>query len=181
MVDDDENVGKVSTEEQRKEVSKLANEAEDWMYDDGYNVDLRTMEAKYLELATPADKIFFRVAELTARPAAVAALKEKLEKVEELMTKCETTHPQITEVERNDVLAKIEEAKTWLTEKEAEQEKVALPDDPAFNSSQVPLRTKSVESMVSRLSKKPKHKPPKSNETKAEDDTKAKNETIVRP
>lgn len=177
LIDDEDNVKKVSTEEQREEISKLANDAEEWLYDDGYNADLATMEAKFAELATPAEKIFFRVAELNARPVAVEALKTRLDKIVNLMTKWETTHPQITEEERNEVITKVEEIKTWLAEKEAEQEKVSATEDPVFSSAELPAKTKGVEILVNRLSKKPKPKPPK--KKKEENATKADNETTT--
>ena len=184
LIDDEENVKSVTTEEQREETSKLANDAEEWLYDDGYNADLVTMQNKFAELETPAEKIFFRVAELTARPLAVTALKEKLSKIVALMTKWETTHPHITEEERGDVLAKVEEIKIWLADKEAEQEKLAPSEDPAFSSAELKAKTKVVEGVVSRLSKKPKPKPKKAkkvdtNETNADNTTQAENETVA--
>jgi hypoxia up-regulated 1 len=168
LIDDEENINKVTTEEQRAEVSKLSSDAEEWMYDDGYNADLPTMEDKYAELATPADKIFFRVAEMTARPAAVKALTEKLGKIEKLVKKWETTHPQITEDERASVSTKVEEVKTWLAEKVAEQEATVATEDPVLTSAELPGKTKLIEPIVTRLSKKPKPKP-KKNETKEEE------------
>jgi len=179
LIDDEENINKVSTEEQREEISKLATDAEEWLYDDGYNADLVTMEDKYAELYVPAQKIFFRVSELTARPAAVLALKEKLNKIVSLMTKWETTHPQVTEDERKDVLSKVEEIRTWLSEKEAEQDKLSKTEEPVLISEELPFKTKAVESIVSRLSRKPKPKPPKKEKKEDGNETKAENETVT--
>merc|ERR1712125_89064 len=83
LVDDEEDINKISTEEQREAVSKIATEAEDWMYDDGYNADLATMEAKYDELSTPFEKIVNRTVEMVKRPEAIASLNKKLGKVTE--------------------------------------------------------------------------------------------------
>jgi hypoxia up-regulated 1 len=179
LIDDEENINKVSTEEQREEISKLATGAEEWLYDDGYDADLPTMEDKYAELSAPAEKIFFRVAELTARPAAVLALKEKLNKIVSLMTKWETTHPQVTEDERKDVLSKVEEIRTWLAEKEAEQDKLSNTEEPVLISEELPFKTKVVESIVARLSRKPKPKPPKKEKKEDGNETKAENETVT--
>jgi len=167
LVDDEENVNKVSTEEQRAEILKLAEEAEDWMYEDGATADLATTEDKYAELSTPAEKIFDRVKELTARPEAIAALKDRLKKVGQLMTKWETTMTHITEEERGNVTAKVDEVKAWITEKEEAQSKVEAHEDPAFNSAEVPGQMKPIEVLVAKLKRKPKPKPPKKNETDA--------------
>jgi len=180
LLDDGEIIGKVTTEEQREEVSKLSSDAEDWLYDDGYNADLTTMNEKYAEISMPMQKILFRVSELEALPAATTALKEKLEKIEKLMAKWETTHTHITEDERGDVLEKIEKVKSWISEKEDEQSKVASTEDPVFTSEECPLQTKSVESLVARLSRRPKPKPKveEKNETKVDgNETQTGNET----
>jgi hypoxia up-regulated 1 len=161
LVDDEEAIAKVSTEEQREVISKAADEAEDWMYDDGYNADLATMTAKYEALSAPAEKIFFRVSESTARPEAVAALKKKLGKVVALMTKWETTKPQVTEEERKEVLEKVESVTAWIAEKEAEQEAADPAADPVFTSEDVPLRLNPIEKLVGKLNKKPKPVPKK--------------------
>merc|ERR1712232_962416 len=112
LVDDEENIGKVTTEAQREEVTKLSSDAEEWLYEDGYNADLATMMDKYAEISAPMEKILYRLSEMTARPAALNALKEKLDKIEMLMMKWETTHQHITEEERKDVLSKVETVRT---------------------------------------------------------------------
>mmetsp|Transcript_40066 Transcript_40066/g.96730 ORF Transcript_40066/g.96730 Transcript_40066/m.96730 type:complete len:923 (+) Transcript_40066:162-2930(+) len=168
--DDEENIVKVSTEEQREELRKLSADGIDWLDDEGYNADLATMEAKYTELSEPSEKVWFRVKEMTARPAAVKALTKKLDKVEELMMKWKDSMPQITEEEKADVTEKVTGVRTWLTEKEAEQEKLESHEEPAFSSAEVPLQTKSLERLISKLLKKPKPKPVKKekNETATE-------------
>lgn len=172
LIDDEEDINKISSEEQREALRKSAEEAEDWMFDEGFSADLKTYEAKYEELSAPAEKVFFRAAELSARPKAIKALTSKLDKVGDLMKKWETTMTHITEEERQEVLDKVEEARKWIEEKVAEQEKADQTADPVFTSEEVPGQTKKIESIVGRLMKKPKPKPEKKNETDAE-----KNET----
>ena len=168
LIDDEVNIGRVSTEVQREEISKLAMEAEEWMYDEGYKADLATMEDKYAELSVPAEKIFLRVEELTKRPEAMEALKAKLQKVEELMKKWETTMPQVTEEERAEVLTKVDDVKKWISEMEEAQAKADPTSDPVFHSQDVPLQSSSIEALVAKLSRKPKPKQEKKNDTKAE-------------
>jgi hypoxia up-regulated 1 len=172
LIDDEDDVNKVTSEEQREALRKSAEDAEEWMFDEGFNADLKTYEAKYEELSAPAEKAFFRVAELSARPKAIKALTSKLNKVEDLMKKWETTMTHITEEERKEVLDKVAEARKWVEEKVAEQEKADQTADPVFTSEEVPGQTKKIESIVGRLMKKPTPKPEKKNETDAD-----KNET----
>jgi hypoxia up-regulated 1 len=161
LTDDEEAIAKVSTEKQRAECQKLAEDAEEWLYDDGYNADLATMEDKYAELSVPFEKIQLRVDEETARPEAVEKLKSKLTEVEALMTKWETTMPQVTKEEIAKVTVKVKEATTWLEKREKEQSKKKPHQEPAFTSADIPPQFEPVESLVVRLSRKPKPKPEK--------------------
>jgi len=175
LSDNEEEVAKVSTEEQRTALYELASSTEDWLYEDGYDADLETFQKKYEELYQPADgEIFFRMAEATARPQAILSLQTKLTKVKELMTKWKETMPQITEDEISDVLGKAAKIEEWITEMEEKQAQLAPHEMPAYNSTEVPLQTKSLNSLIAKLSKKPKPRPKKvpKNETKEE-----KNET----
>jgi len=167
LIDDEEIISKVTSEEQRDSLRQSAEDAEEWMYEDGYTADLDTYVAKYKDLSEPAEKIFFRVAELDARPKAIGALTKKLDKVEELMTKWETTMTQVTEDERSDVHTKIEEIRKWMSDKADEQEKADSTGEPVFLSEDVPKQTKKLETVIAKLMKKPKPKPveTKKNET----------------
>jgi len=165
LIDEEEAIGAVSTEEQREALSKSSQEAEDWMYDEGYDADLVTFEEKYVELSEPAEKVFFRVAEVEARPKVIEALQDKLVKIIALLTKWETTMPQITAEERADVVAKVEEVKKSIAEKEEAQAAADPTEDPVFTSDEIPLLTKEIQGILSKLSKRPKPKAPKTNET----------------
>lgn len=170
LVDMEEDINAVTSAEQRELVSKAADAAEEWMYDEGYNADFQTYSAKYEELKAPFEKILFRVKEVTARAEAIADLTKKLEKVEALMTKWETTMPQVTEDERSEVLTGITKVREWIKEKVDAQAAADPTSDPVFTSDEVPLQTLSLQSTVSRLSKKPKPVPKKEETT--EDDKK---------
>ena len=171
LEDDEEVISKVTTKQQREEVRKLAVDAEEWLYDAGYDADFATMEDKYAELSTPFEKIMLRVSETTDRPEAVKALQKKLTEIEQLMAKWEQDRPQVTEEERTGVLDRIEGVRKWISDKEEEQKKKKPHEDPAFVSADVPSQTAEIEKTVLRLSRKPKPKPPKKNETKAENAT----------
>ena len=168
LADDEETLAKVSTEEQREACRQAAVNTEEWLDEEGYNADLPTMEAKFAELSAPFEQILLRVREMTERPEKAAKLTKKLKEVEDLMIKWETTMPQVTEEERGDVMAKVEAARKWLSDKEDQQASKAPHEEPAYLSSEVGSQFKPVESLVMRLSKKPKPKPPKKEENKTE-------------
>lgn len=169
LTDDEEAIEMVSTKQQREEAKKLAEAAEEWLYEDGYSVDLATMEDKYAELAVPFEKILLRLSESTARPKAVEELRKKLTDIEGLMAKWVESKPQVTEEERVKVLAMVEETRKWVEEKETAQLKKKAHEEPAFVSYEVPLQVKPLEAMIVRLDRKP---PPKVEKKKS-----GKNET----
>ena len=179
LIDKEEEVGAVTNQAQRDTLQKSAEDAEEWMYDDGYDASLQKYEEKYKELTEPAEKVFFRMKEVLARAESITALNEKLEKIVNLMKKWETTMPQITEDERNDVLEKVEVVRKWITEKSEAQAAADPSEDPVFTSEEVPLQTKDLHTVISKLSRRPKPTPPKEekkNETDSEEGEK-KNET----
>lgn len=164
MTDDEDLLAKVTIEEQRTSLTDMATAAEDWMYEDGYDADLATYQAKYKEMSTPAEAVFSRAVEHTARPDAVASLKRKLVKVEDLMAKWETEKPQVTAEERADVLTRVGEVRTWLDDMETKQAATPAHETPVFTSAEVPLQTKKMESLLGKLSKRPKPKVEKKEE-----------------
>lgn len=155
---------------------ELATSTEDWLYEDGYDADLETYNSKYEELYKPADgEIFFRMKEATDRPQAILALQTKMGKVKELMANWKETKPQITDDEVTDVLGKVTKIEEWMKDVDEKQSLLALHETPVFNSTEVPLQCKSLNTLVAKLGKRPKPRPKKvpKNETK----TDAKNET----
>merc|ERR1712038_2243258 len=170
LIDDEDAIAAVSTQEQRDYLSKSAMEAEDWMYDEGYDADLETYPKKYEELSAPAEKVFFRVKEVPARAEAVDAMNKKLDKVVALMTKWETTMPQVTEEERADVISKVDAVRQWMADKVEAQASADPADDPVFVSADVPKQTSELQAVISKLSKRPKPAPKeeKKNETDAD-------------
>lgn len=171
LSDFEDEIAAISTEEQREALLKSASEAEDWMYDEGYDADLETYKKKYEELSAPAEKVFFRMTEVSAREEAVQELTKKLDKVEALMEKWVTSMPQVTEEERGEVIAKVNEIRAWITEKTEAQAAADPTTDPVFTSAEVPLQTVDLQKIVGKLSKKPKPVPKKEEEKKNETET----------
>jgi hypoxia up-regulated 1 len=172
LIDDEESITSVTTEDQREECRKLAADGADWLDMDSYGANLATMEDKYAELSVPFEKIMLRVTEKTKRPKVIEVFNKKLDDIESLMAKWESEKPQVTEEERSSVLKKVDEARKWLEEKESLQTKKASHEDPAFVSDEILLQLLPIEPLVVRLGKKPKPKPPKIVITNATDSNK---------
>ena len=173
FVDDEEALATVSTEEQRTAVVEMANELEEWLYDDGRNADLADYKAKHLGLKEISNPILERLHEKDARPKAVEDVRATIVKLEGKIEAWNDTMPHITEEEKEKINAMIEDVKVWIDGKLEEQEKLEAHEDPAFKSTQVELQLKPVLSMYQKLYKKPKPKP----KTKPANETTSANET----
>lgn len=173
LEDDADVIASISTEEQREEVSQLAKDAEMWLEDDGYDADLKTMEAKFAELSTPFEKLLLRLTELTARPVALEAIEKKLKDMEDLMILWNTTKPHISDTEKQMILKQVDEVRQWIVTKVEEQSLVKPHEDPVLLSTDLPEKTKLLETLVMALGnrkppvlpKKDKKKKIKKNET----------------
>jgi hypoxia up-regulated 1 len=75
MYDDEEVIGKVTTEEQRSELMEMLSLTSDWLDDEGFDVDTQLYREKKVSVGLLSDPIFTRAEELDARPAAVAAAR----------------------------------------------------------------------------------------------------------
>lgn len=176
LIDEEEAIAVVTTQDQRDAMLKSSQDAEAWMYDEGYDADLVTYEEKYVELYEPAEKVWFRMAEVIARPKVIKDVEDKLVKIMALLTKWETTMPQITAEERAEVATMVDEVKKSIAEKVEAQEAADSTEDPVFTSAEIPLLTKEIQGKLSKLSKRPKPKVEKKEE-KESNTTESKDET----
>jgi hypothetical protein len=185
LSDDEETMMKFATEKERTNIQELAEKAEDWLYEDGSSADLVTMETKYEEISELFEKILLRIKESEDRPKALEDINKKLTDVENLIVQWETTKPQITSEERESVVKLIDIVRKWIDEKEAIQSKANDNDDPTYLSTDIPKQFIPIETLVSKLSRKPKPKPPPKNETNSTNTTTMEfnatstNETVV--
>lgn len=162
LMDDEDKIAAVSTEDQREECRKLAEDTEDWLYyDDGATADLATMEEKFLELSGPFEKILLRIKENKERPEMVEKIEKQLADIEKLMTKWETTMPHVTDEEKAEVVELVEAVRKTVADKLEEQAAKKPHEEPAFLSKELAVELKPLETKVLKLSKKPKPKPPK--------------------
>lgn len=69
--------------------------------------------------------------------------------------------PQITEKETEGILEAIQKVDSWIEKKEEEQKAKAVHEEPAFDSSEVPLQLKPVQALFEKLIRKPKPPPEK--------------------
>jgi len=171
MYDEEDAINEVSTEEQREEVFEKANTLDDWLYDEGADLEAKEYRAKKRELEKLFEAIMLRVRERIELPKMIKSAEKKFTEYRNVLTKWNTTMPHINETEKQTVIDLIEKQETWISEKMVELEEQEAHEEPSFVSTMIPGRMKPLKELMTKLSKKPKPIPPKpkvpKNETKS--------------
>ena len=98
---------------------------EDWLYEDGEeggaNAPIDAYKEKRKKMDERVNAIFFRHAELEARPKAVETARIILEAAKHKTSAWITERPQVSEDDRKQVIKMIEDIGKWLDEKEKKQ------------------------------------------------------------
>uniref|UniRef100_A0AAV1V1S3 Uncharacterized protein n=1 Tax=Peronospora matthiolae TaxID=2874970 RepID=A0AAV1V1S3_9STRA len=161
----------VTVPEQIEALKKKLEETEEWLYDDGERVEAVEYKKKMDALDSDLSAILFRVTELKELPIAINTAREYAFGTRELMSEWTTSKPQVTEQERSDVLEKLDELETWLTESETSQKATPKHEKPVMTSADVAKKVQGVKKFVAVLAKRPKPEPVKldTNETGTEE------------
>lgn len=164
-----EEVGKVSTSDERTSFTGKLDEVQEWLYMDGEDASATEFQERLDMLKAIGDPIFFRLKELTDRPAAVEHARNYLAELQQIVRKWETEKSWLPKEKIDEVLSKADKLKNWLAEKEAEQQKTPASSTPAFTSEDVYLKVFNLQDKVASVNRIPKPKPkiqkPAKNET----------------
>jgi len=171
IMEEEDKLKQISTDEQRQEVMDLGNAAEEWLYEDQSAVTVADYKKKQKEISSKAEAIFLRFSELTARPKTVEKALATLVNVTAKIETWNTTMPHITAAEIEKLTEAIEKAQTWITDNVALQEKASPTDDPIFLSTDIAGQLKPVSIEFEKLLRKPKPVPPKPKATKSTNKT----------
>ena len=134
--DGKDQLGKVSTEEQREEIIAACNDIEDWLYDEGRSADLSEFKTKEGEIQVPADKIFKRFKESQDRPKAVKRALKQLQNVTKKIDSWGTGEKMahITEEELLPLRELMAGVQDWVAVKVEAQEAADPYDEAVFSS-----------------------------------------------
>lgn len=180
-----EEVGKISTADERTSFTGRLDEVQEWLYMDGEDASATEFQERLDLLKAIGDPMFFRMKELTARPAAVERARNYLAELQQIVRRWETEKSWLPKGKIDEVLSEADKLKAWLAEKEAEQQKTPASSTPAFTSEEVYLKVLNLQDKVASVNRIPKPKPkiqkPAKNEMdkskSSEDKAKASNST----
>ncbi|TYH51003.1 hypothetical protein ES332_D10G244100v1 [Gossypium tomentosum] len=120
-----EDFERISSNDERQSVIKKLDEVQEWLYTDGEDATATEFQERLNLLKAATDPIFFRFKELTARPEAVKFARRYLTELQQTIRGWEKDKPWLPKF------------KTWLDEKEAEQQKMSGFSMPVFTSKEV--------------------------------------------
>lgn len=165
--DGKDQLGAVSSEEQREAIITSCNDIEEWLYDEGRNAELSEFKKKESEIQDPADKIFKRFKESIDRPKAVKKALKQLQNVTKKIDTWSEKMPHVSEEEVQSLRDLIEGVQGWIASKVEEQEGADPFGDAVFSSYEVVSEMKPVSALFEKLLRKPKPAPPKLNTTES--------------
>merc|ERR1711968_367309 len=179
----EEDLEKVSTDEEREKIMEDLEGIEDWLYEDGdeggANAPIDAYQEKQKKMDERVNALFFRHAELEERPKSVETARIILEAAKHKTSEWITERTQISEDDRNKVLTMIKDIGKWLDEKEKKQESVEKTEAPAFTSSDVKAQIRPLQRLMGRMLAKKVPEPvdpEKKNETSTEEAAKTDSE-----
>jgi hypoxia up-regulated 1 len=153
----EEEVAKVTTEEQRAAVFKYFEDTEEWLYEDGADLEAEAYDARLEEIKKDVEGIFYRAKEFKARPKELKKAHAFLNKtLNGTLPKWLATKPQITLTEHIEVRNATNTVVEWIAEKEAEQAKLEVHEKPAFKASSIKHKINPLKHMIARLARRPK-------------------------
>ncbi|XP_065906484.1 hypoxia up-regulated protein 1-like isoform X2 [Dysidea avara] len=131
-------VTEMSTEEERETVTTALSATSDWLYDEGEYAETRSYKQKLRELKKASRPIIKRMAEASARPAAIGSLKEVINMSSYFLTQMKNfsnsseVESIFTEVEITTLEALLNETKEWFEEMEGKQNATKPFEDPVM-------------------------------------------------
>lgn len=172
-----EHIMKVSTEEQRTEITTLCTEYEEWMYEGGTSkADYESRLTKLKDLLGPIEE---RAFELDARSDIPESVSEALAAMNKVHTDLGKNKTWANETKVEAALKKITDFEEWWSKKQDSQKSLPLHEAPAYTKAEVKDKLsklqKDWDKAIKAATKKPKEDKKKakaSNETKSSGDKK---------
>ncbi|KAM3921296.1 hypoxia up-regulated protein 1 isoform 1-T2 [Leptodactylus fuscus] len=181
---------KVSTGEQREEISSKLSQASTWLEDEGYTATTKDLKEKLNELKKACKTLFFKVDERRKWPDRLAVLDSLLNHSTIFLKSARMIpddDPIFTAVELNTLEKLINDTWIWKNETLAEQEKLPATEKPVLLSKDIEQKSAALDREIQYLINKakfskPKPKPkPKSNTTKSDNGEKNTTESADKP
>ncbi|KAM8927977.1 hypoxia up-regulated protein 1 isoform 1-T1 [Pelodytes ibericus] len=179
---------KVSTKDQREEISSKLGQVSNWLEDEGYAATTKELKDKLAELKKLCKALFFKVEERRKWPDRLSALDSLLNH-SSIFLKSARMIPEddqiFTDVELNTLEKLISDTWTWKNETLAEQGKLSFTDKPVLLSKDIEQKLSALDREIQYLLNKAKFSKPKpkkkTNTTKSDKNTTESEEKVIPP
>ncbi|XP_062152185.1 heat shock 70 kDa protein 17 [Alnus glutinosa] len=166
-----EELEQVSTNEERQSFNEKLDEVQDWLYTDGEDATATEFQERLDMLKDASGPMFFRLKELTARPAATEHARRYLIELQQIVHGWKTNKSWLPKDKIDEVLSDADTFRIWLDEKESEQKRTSGFSAPVFTSEEVYTKFFNLQDKVTSINRIPKPKPkiekPIKNETES--------------
>ncbi|KAJ3300235.1 Hypoxia up-regulated protein 1 [Borealophlyctis nickersoniae] len=159
----DEEVEKVSLEDERVKLKEQLDEAGDWLYDEGANANVEDLNQRLDKLHSLYTPILKRRDEMRERPPAIAALRTVLAEAKKVLRQARYNvtadvapgeKPIYSENELSAVESSLNTTEKWLQEKLAAQDKLELHSEPAVLVHEINTKARAAEIEATMLTMK---------------------------
>lgn len=149
------------TEDERSAFSKMLEDFENWLYEDGFDAVKSVYVKKLDELKTKGNPIENRQHEARTRPNAMSMLQKSIEKYTSWTntSQGDENYAHITDEERATCSDKLDKASAWMYDMLDKQGSLAANEDPAVTVDQIYAKNKELNDAISPIMHKPKPKP----------------------
>lgn len=182
---------KIAKDEEREVVAANCTATADWLDEDGWEADAKTLQGKLSKLQGALRDMSYRVEELQTRPRAIKTLKKSLNATRDLIDRVvKINNESVTKNESlwisNKSLAGLRtvynDTMVWFAKKQKDQANLTLYDMPSLKTTVIRQKTEKLDREAMYIAKTPKPRPkakPKApkNSTKTSNGTKT-NSTI---
>lgn len=148
-----------STSQERDKFKSAMNQAEDWLYNDGYDTTKQEYARKIEELRKLGNPIENRFNQHQSRPAAIDGLKRQLDLCKTFAANYDEAHAHITDEERDRIRKEVQTTENWLYDSISKQEDSPLSADPHLTVESITAKRTSLFNATNPIMIKPKPKP----------------------
>jgi len=162
-------------EAERAKFLETLQQAEDWLYGDGSDVQKSEYVAKINQIKAIGDSFETRKYESEHRLEFVNSLKKLITQYNQWTTTTDEKYAHIPDDERKKLVAECAAVDQWLASNLSKQESTPISDPPVITCEQIKQKRISLEGFASPIINKPKPKPPepeKKEEPKKKEDAK---------
>lgn len=148
------------TDADKEKLSATCTALEDWLYDDGMDVEKSVYEAKLKELNADFAPSVNRAKEADDRPDAFSELSKAVEKFSAFAASTEAEYEHIETEQKQKVAAECATAQSWMSDAQAKIDGTPKTEDAPFKPADIRAKASALSAVCTPIMNTPKPAPP---------------------